>query len=161
MTGNELLTIKEISRRLGLAESTVKYYRDRFPEFMPTVEIGRYPKYKPEALEIFKIIAEGYSDNLQQQDIADRLSAEYAINTEQSETSLAAATAAATGQQLEVKENYRVLAQANSEIYYLRQLVKDLQQDNTELTRHNTELTRRLLEAPRRPGWWAKLFKRR
>ena len=131
---DKLLTIKEIAQRLDMAESTVKYYRDKFPEYMPTVKAGRYPKYKPEALEIFKIIAEGYSNNLQQQDIADRLSADFALNAEQTETGLAATTAAATNQQ-------------QSEIEFLREIIK-------RQAAIIEELSRRQLPEPRRRGWW-------
>ena len=129
----DLLTIKEIARRLKVAESTVKYWRDKYPEYMPVGEGGRYPKYRPEAIRVFQIIGEGISDNLQQQEIANRLSAEFALNIERTETRLAATTAATTQQQ-------------QPEVEFLRELVK-------QQAAIIEELTRRQLPAGKR-SWW-------
>jgi DNA-binding transcriptional MerR regulator len=53
-----LLTISAIAQKIGIAESTVRYYRDRFSDFIPSVGEGRFRRYKPEALEILRLIAE-------------------------------------------------------------------------------------------------------
>jgi len=61
---DRLLTIAEIAQELKLPESTVRYYRDRFADFIPTVGRGRGRKYKPEALEVLRFIAEGLRNDL-------------------------------------------------------------------------------------------------
>ena len=53
---DELLTIKEIARQLDLPESNIRYYRDRFEDFLPYVGEGRKRRYKPEALDVFRFI---------------------------------------------------------------------------------------------------------
>jgi DNA-binding transcriptional MerR regulator len=130
----ELLTLQQIADELNLSPSTIRYYRKTYKEFMPGVKAGRYEKFQPEAIEIMKLIAEGYSNNLQQYEIRKALSAEYALNIEQTETKPAATTTTATKQQ-------------QSEIEFLRELVKR-QQAIIE------ELSRRQLPAGKRRSWW-------
>ncbi len=52
------LTMAQIAQQLGLPESTVRYYRDKFSEWIPVVGEGRYRRYRPEAVEILRIIAD-------------------------------------------------------------------------------------------------------
>ena len=54
----ELLTIAQIAKQLGLPESTVRYYRDRFSEYIPTTGEGRGRRYRGEAVEVFRVIAD-------------------------------------------------------------------------------------------------------
>lgn len=129
----ELLTLQQIAEELNLSPSTVRYYRKTYKEFMPGVKAGRYEKFQPEAIEIIRLIAEGYSSNLQQQQIKEQLSAEFAVNIEQNETAVAATTTAATQQQ-------------QTEIEFLRELVK-------RQAAIIEELTRRQLPAGKR-SWW-------
>jgi DNA-binding transcriptional MerR regulator len=96
---SELLTIKEIAKILKVAPSTVQYWRDKFPEFMPAVKVGRYPKYQPEAIEIFTIISDGYNNNLQQQEIAEMLRAKFPVNIGQSGRDKTTTTAVTVRQQ--------------------------------------------------------------
>lgn len=52
----ELLTISQIARSLGVPESTVRYYRDRFEENLPYVGTGRSRRYLPEAVDTLKSV---------------------------------------------------------------------------------------------------------
>lgn len=54
----KLLTIAELARNLALPESTTRYYCNRFAAHLPSVGEGRRRRYKPEALEKLKTIAE-------------------------------------------------------------------------------------------------------
>jgi DNA-binding transcriptional MerR regulator len=51
------LTMAQIAQQLRLPESTVRYYRDKFSEWIPVVGEGRHRRYPPEAVEILRIIA--------------------------------------------------------------------------------------------------------
>ncbi|MFW5721660.1 MAG: MerR family transcriptional regulator [Desulfohalobiaceae bacterium] len=73
----ELLTIKEIARKLDLPESNIRYYRDRFEDFLPFVGQGRKRRYKPAALQVFSFIVEGLHQNLTSEEIGRRLAREY------------------------------------------------------------------------------------
>lgn len=62
----ETYTLTQIAGRLGKPESTLRGYRDRFSEFIPTVGRGRSRRYPEEAVEVFKLIIglkdQGYQD---------------------------------------------------------------------------------------------------
>jgi len=70
----ELLTIADIAKKLGLPESTVRYYRDRFPEYVPSVGEGRGRRYRPEAVDVLRFIADGLRNDRTATDIAEALS---------------------------------------------------------------------------------------
>lgn len=52
------LTMAQIAQQLSLPESTVRYYRDKFSEWIPMVGEGRHRRYRPEAVEILRAIAD-------------------------------------------------------------------------------------------------------
>lgn len=49
----DLLTLKEIARRLEVPESNLRYYKNRIGSFLPSVGKGRRRRYLPEATEVF------------------------------------------------------------------------------------------------------------
>lgn len=52
------LTIAQIAQQLGLPESTVRYYRDHFSDYIPVIGEGRQRRYPAEAVEVFQVIAD-------------------------------------------------------------------------------------------------------
>ncbi len=52
----ELLTLKQIADYLGLPESTLRKYRDAYPQFIPHVGSGRTRRYRESAKDIFALI---------------------------------------------------------------------------------------------------------
>ncbi len=60
---SRLYTIREIARELALPESTVRYYRDAFSAFLPSVGTGRRRRYPAEAIPLLRLVAEGYAQN--------------------------------------------------------------------------------------------------
>lgn len=61
MPDTTLLTLKQIADLLTLPESTVRYYRDAFPDRIPTVGTGRRRRYPRDAVAVLRSIAEGYA----------------------------------------------------------------------------------------------------
>lgn len=55
---DRLLTLSEVAQRLGLPETTVRYYRDRFAPYLPVVGEGRSRRYPPHAVERLRWIVE-------------------------------------------------------------------------------------------------------
>lgn len=55
---DRLLTLSEVAQRLGLPETTVRYYRDRFAPYLPVVGEGRSRRYPPQAVERLRWIVE-------------------------------------------------------------------------------------------------------
>ena len=56
--GELFLTVAEIARRLDLPESSVRFYRNRFESWIPTLGKGRSRRYRPEAVEILRVISD-------------------------------------------------------------------------------------------------------
>ncbi len=55
------LSIREISRRTGVPESTLRYYRSLFPQYIPTVGSGRNRRHPEHAVSVFQRIAQLFS----------------------------------------------------------------------------------------------------
>jgi DNA-binding transcriptional MerR regulator len=66
-------TLRDIAREVNLPESTIRYYRDTFAGYIPTVGLGRRRRYAPEALDLFRIIVDGFAQNLSREDVEVRL----------------------------------------------------------------------------------------
>lgn len=75
-----LLTIREIARRLDLPESNIRYYRDKFEKYLPSVGSGRKKRFKPEAMEIFEAIVQGLNQNLSSSEIEAGLAGQFSQN---------------------------------------------------------------------------------
>ncbi|WP_305791227.1 MerR family transcriptional regulator [Thermaerobacter sp. FW80] len=75
----QLLTIADIARHLDLPESTVRYYRDRFAEFIPSVGEGRGRRYPPEALDVFRTIADAMRSGAPKDEVEAALRARFAL----------------------------------------------------------------------------------
>ncbi len=78
----QLLTLKEIARRLNIPESTARFYRDKFPEYIPSEGIGRNKRYLPEAEEVLRFIAEGLRNGRSATDIEGELRLKYQAITD-------------------------------------------------------------------------------
>lgn len=63
MTDSHLYTVRDIARELALPESTVRYYRNAFAAFLPSVGTGRRRRYPAEAIPLLRLVAEGYAQN--------------------------------------------------------------------------------------------------
>ena len=64
-----LFTLRDLARELKLPESTVRFYRNSFAAFLPAVGDGRRRRYSPEALGMFRFIAESFAQNRRREDI--------------------------------------------------------------------------------------------
>jgi len=79
----ELLTLKEIAIKLGLPESTLRKYRDTYPQFIPYVGSGRDRRYKEDAIEVFKAIRDFRDEqHLSWDDTERELAAKFPINAD-------------------------------------------------------------------------------
>ena len=70
-------TIKRRGELLDIPESTVRYWRDRYSEFIPYSGTGRKRRYPEEALEVLRLIC-GYSErSVNADDIKEALSTKF------------------------------------------------------------------------------------
>ena len=141
---NRLLTIAELAKQLQIPESTIRYYRDRFIEYIPYVGDGRHRRYRPETADILRFIAEGFNRNLTAMEIEEGLRL-MAVRNIEVEEETAVTTAAAQQQsnqqgisvQVEVGEQFQelmkqtqvamqIMVQQKEEIMELRKAVAEL-----------------------------------
>lgn len=73
-----LLSVAEIARRLGVPESTVHYWKNRFAQHLPSQGSGRQKRFRPEAVDVFRVIAEMFSLGHSTQDVMEALSKRFA-----------------------------------------------------------------------------------
>ncbi len=131
-----------MAKILKIPESTARYYRDRYPEFILSTGAGRKKRYKKETLEVLRIICEMANNSKTAEEVKERLSKEFSRNIEVIEET--AITTAVEQQQhfLEVISNSLVnMADQKKAIQELRKEVKELR-DIIKLS------------------WWQRLFKK-
>lgn len=78
----ETLTITQIATMLDRPESTLRGYRDRFREFIPTTGRGRGRRHPSEALDVFKFIIELKEGGLLDAQVMERLEEKYTRSLE-------------------------------------------------------------------------------
>lgn len=170
----KLLTIAEVAKQLDIPESTARYYRDKFENYIPYVGKGRQRRYKPETVEVLRVIAEGFSRNLTAMEIEEALNRMFAVSMEVQEKT-ASATAVAQ-QQLEMEQTIllpmileslnqmqqsmvqmslaiqkmndqqKVITDQQEEIAELRKVVESLKLSEFERLREAAEREKRLIE---------------
>ncbi len=74
-----LLSVAEIARRLGVPESTVHYWKNRFAQHLPSQGSGRQKRFRPEAVDVFRVIAEMFSLGHSTQDVMETLGKRFAL----------------------------------------------------------------------------------
>ncbi len=136
----EQLTIKQIADRLNIPESTVRYHRDKFSQYIPTEGAGRNKRYKPEAVEILRLIAERLRNGRSATEIENELSLLY-----QATTDIEPVEAQLPQQRSSNAELYRQDIESRQE---LARAINGLVEQNQELIR--------LLKEP----WYKRIFKR-
>ena len=70
-------TIKKLGELLDVPESTVRYWRDRYSEFIPYSGTGRKRRYPAEALEVLRLICDYSERSSNAEDIKEALSTKF------------------------------------------------------------------------------------
>lgn len=146
-------SVIEIARELNLPESTVRYYRDRFRNYVPATKRGGRKVYDEQALEALRIVAEGLRKGETAATVEDRLSLSFSqiIDTEEE-------TAAAQQQR---SSNALIVYEA--QIYNLLEVIKE----RDKAVKRRDEIMLQLLKQLRekeaqleyyRLPWWRRLF---
>ncbi len=154
----ELLTMKDIAQQLDIPQSNCRYYRDRYLEFIPTVKHGKKVLYQPGAVKVIEEIARLSARRKSATEIRERLNSLFAVDIEvlnEAQRNRATAQQDKTQAiQASEKADNKALAQANNEIFFLREIVRKQQEQIDSLT---TKLLQ--LQAPAKPSLWQRLFK--
>jgi len=102
---NRLYSIAAVARHLDVPESTLHYWKNRFRDHLPCLGEGRGRRFRPEALEIFRVIAEGLGRGMSvdevKADLADRFPVNVSAGSSPARTRPAPAAGFAPGPGLE------------------------------------------------------------
>ena len=147
----DLLTLSEIADQLDLPESTARYYKKKFKEFIPAVGEGRQMRYKPEAVEVLRMIAEGMNRNLNATEIAERLSTEFATNIDFRNQPQTIATTKQQQTDIVKKDDSQAMFE-----YIIKEQAEIIRQQAAIIER----LTRQLEPGKPARSWLQKLFRR-
>jgi DNA-binding transcriptional MerR regulator len=86
--------VAEIARKLGVPESTVHYWKNRFAQHLPSSGSGRQKRFRPEAVDVFRVIAEMFSLGHSTQDVMETLGKSFPLTASMDGDPLAQGTAA-------------------------------------------------------------------
>lgn len=92
-----LLSVAEIARRLGVPESTVHYWKNRFAQHLPSQGSGRQKRFRAEAVDVFRVIAEMFSLGHSTQDVMETLGKRFPLTASLEGDPLAPGSFAETG----------------------------------------------------------------
>ncbi|MEF3696064.1 helix-turn-helix domain-containing protein [Desulfolutivibrio sp.] len=105
MPDNRLYSIAAVARQLDVPESTLHYWKNRFRDHLPCLGEGRGRRFRPEALEIFRAIAQGLGRGLSVDEVKVDLADRFPVNVSPARSPAGARTgpvaAAASGIGLE------------------------------------------------------------
>ncbi|MDQ7832129.1 MAG: MerR family transcriptional regulator [Desulfovibrionaceae bacterium] len=80
MPDTRLYSIAAMARLLDVPESTLHYWKNRFHDHLPSLGEGRGRRFRPEALEIFRVIAAGLARGLSVDEVKADLAGRFPLN---------------------------------------------------------------------------------
>lgn len=79
MPETRLYSIAAVARLLEVPESTLHYWKNRFHAHLPSLGEGRGRRFRPEAVEVFRAIAEGLGRGLSVDDVKAELTDRFPV----------------------------------------------------------------------------------
>lgn len=140
------MTIAEVAKELNIPESTARYYRDSFIDYIPSVGEGRKKRYRSETVEVLRFIAEGFKHKLTAIEIENGLSQMFPRNFDIEQPT--ATTAAVVQQQLENDVNQYALQLQNAleQMTKTMQVIADQKEEIAELRKHVADVEKKQQE---------------
>lgn len=152
---NRLMTFKEVAAAVGIPESSARWVKDRYSEWIPVVGMGRQRRYPPVAIEIIRLAATMTRQGIPQDVIEAELSARYEriIEGNTISTTTATTTQSATTQEHNALAAVDAAALADLLNAQLAPVLDELHALRNEVARLTAlvELQRRQLAAPPPP----------
>jgi DNA-binding transcriptional MerR regulator len=137
----DFLTIKEIAKHFQVPESNIRYYRDRFEEYIPSIGEGRKKRYKKEALDVFAHIVHGYREEKSTEQIASELGSLFPrnVHVNHSESPVEESRDLATPEQYAGSSSYLVLQAQSRTLEHLAQALARNSSLSSEFSRLRQE----------------------
>ncbi len=143
-----LLSVAEIARRLGVPESTVHYWKNRFAQHLPSQGSGRQKRFRPEAVDVFRVIAEMFSLGHSTQDVMETLGKRFPLTASLDPDAFAAGTDAPFTQREPAQDQAHSVALADTALRMAAAIGKEMGQ---EIARSIGEGLRHLSQAQGTP----------
>lgn len=80
MAENRLYSVASIAKLLGMPESTLHYWKNRFDDVLPSIGRGRNKRFRPEALDVFRDIGAMLGQGMACDDVRAELTRRYPVN---------------------------------------------------------------------------------
>ena len=155
---DNLYTIKDLARELNVGESTVRFWRDRFSEFVPSVGQGKRRKYRSDALEALRFIKQESNRSKSAEQIKDELSRQQPIEVDPGKSQRSAAApqqwrSGEGGQELAPQIFEGILERVRDILQEQNRRMESLEAENRELRDRLTRLEEqeKIAAAPQQP----------
>jgi DNA-binding transcriptional MerR regulator len=142
----KLMTIAEVAKELDIPESTARYYRDSFIDYIPFVGEGRKKRYRSETVEVLRFIAEGFKRKLTATEIENGLSQMFPRNFDIEQPTAITTAAAQQQPENEVKQYALQLQMALEQMGKTMIVIADQKEEITELRKHVADVEKRQQE---------------
>lgn len=139
----KLMTIAEVAKELDIPESTARYYRDSFIDYIPSVGEGRKKRYRSETVEVLRFIAEGFKRKLTAIEIESGLSQMFPRNFEVEQPTAVTTAAAQQQSENEVKQYALQLQMALEQMGKTMQVIADQKEEIAELRKHVADVEKK------------------
>lgn len=133
------LSVISIAKELDLPESTVRFYRDKFPEYIPFEGEGRKRKYRPEAVRVLRFIARSLRSGKTSKKTAEELSGNFPryINSMDENTELKTPIVLPECRPNQLALYEKKLASYEQKMQIMVELVKSLSREVISLRKEN------------------------
>ncbi|MEK5066964.1 MerR family transcriptional regulator [Cytobacillus sp. FSL R5-0596] len=140
------MTIAEIAKELDIPESTARYYRDSFIDYVPSVGEGRKKRYRPETVEVLRFIAEGFKRKLTATEIENGLSQMFPRNFDIEQPTAITTAVAQQQSENEIKQYALQLQIALEQMTKTMRVIADQKEEITELRKHVADIEKKQQE---------------
>lgn len=135
----QYLTIADIARVLNISQSTCRFYRDKYSDYLPSVGSGRARRYEDEAVEVLKIIVDGYKEKQPSAAIESRLQQRFGIPQQSTTESKQQTTAIERNENLPENQVFALVVEQQKMLREMAATISNLQQEVQQLKESTDE----------------------
>ena len=157
----DLMSLADVAKEIGIPESNARYYRNKYSDYLPSVGTGRARRYKPEAVKVLRMIAEGFKSQLPAEAIEEQLQTEFGIPTQPTTKNKQQMTVSPKMLDL-VSQQQKQIAVTMEQLQELKAENKQLREEFSAYQRATGEQLRMIAEAQQQQqapkSLWQRLF---